>query len=201
MGWGFYGRADELRKIAQIIGRNRWFFAKITGRRRIGKTRLIQQAIRSVGDRPTFYVQIPDSGSAGVLSAIADAMETFGIPCERVSRPRSFSELARLIGALARSRYIAVLDEFQYFNKKHLQQFCSDLQAEVDTLSSDASRVPGGLIVLGSIYTEMSALLEDRSAPLHNRTTDDILLSHLDIASVVEILRAHATATSSHLLF
>ena len=77
-------------------------------------------------------------------------------------------------------------------NCTHLLPFCSSLQAEVDTLSAQADRVPGGLIVLGSIHTEMTALLEDRNAPLFNRTTDEIELTHLDIASVLAILREHA---------
>jgi AAA+ ATPase superfamily predicted ATPase len=50
MDWGFYGRADELRAVTQIIRRNRWYFAKMTGRRRIGKTTLIQKAIQAAGE-------------------------------------------------------------------------------------------------------------------------------------------------------
>ena len=42
----------------------------------------------------------------------------------------------------------------------------------------------------------MSALLEERTAPLYNRTTDILLLDHLDIASLVEMLEIHADADS-----
>jgi uncharacterized protein len=70
MPWGFYGRADALRMAGEIIGRNRWFFAKMTGRRRIGKTTLIQHAIQSVGEKPVVYVQTADSAPAGVLSTV-----------------------------------------------------------------------------------------------------------------------------------
>jgi uncharacterized protein len=83
MEWSFYGRADELQTVTQIISRNRWYFAKMTGRRRIGKTTLIQKAIQAAGDRPVFYVQVPDSGPAGVLTAVDDAMGTFGVPRDR----------------------------------------------------------------------------------------------------------------------
>ena len=38
-------------------------------------------------------------------------------------------------------------------------------------LAAKADQVTGGLIVLGSIHTEMVALLEDRTAPLYNRVT------------------------------
>lgn len=202
MGWGFYGRTEELRSVTQIIGRNRWFFAKMTGRRRIGKTTLIQRAIHAAGaERPVFYVQIPDSGPAGVLSAVADAFETFAVPTDRFDRPRDLGELARFIGLLARAGYLIVLDEFQYFNRSQLRAFCSFLQAEVDALSSQADRVPGGLIVLGSVHTDLMAILEDRSAPLYNRTTDDIALTHLDIASVKAILQEHADTDPGRMLF
>jgi uncharacterized protein len=201
MSWGFYGRTDELRAVRQIIGRNRWYFAKMTGRRRIGKTTLIQQALRATGERQVFYVQVPDSGPAGVFSAVADALETFAVPADRFPRPRDFGGLARLIGSLARDDYTVILDEFQYFNRARLQPFCSFLQAEVDCLAADANRVPGGLLVLGSIHTEMVALLEDRSAPLYNRTTDEITLTHLDIASIKDMLLNHADIGPERVLF
>ena len=43
--WQFYGRTTELDELSAILCRQRWFFAKITGRRRIGKATLIQQAV------------------------------------------------------------------------------------------------------------------------------------------------------------
>ncbi|MBL8622275.1 MAG: hypothetical protein JNK64_13260 [Myxococcales bacterium] len=200
MSWGFYGRHDELRQLGEILGRSRWFFAKLTGRRRIGKTTLIQQALQAAG-RSVFYIQIPDSGPAGVLSAVADALHTFQVDPAIVPRPTSLRELASTIGRLARAGYVVALDEFQYFNRERLREFCSHLQEAVDALSADAHAVPGGLLVLGSIQTEITALLEDRGAPLYNRTTDEIRLGHLDVESLVALLRAHADATPERLLF
>lgn len=202
MAWTFYGRSEELRHLLQMIERRRWFFARITGRRRIGKTTLIQQAIQAAGaNRPVFYVQIPDSGPAGVLSAIADACETFAIAVDAFPRPRTLGEFARFVGDLARSGFLVVLDEFQYFNREQLRPFCSFLQSEVDALSSQAERVPGGLFVLGSVHADLIAILEDRSAPLYNRTTDELVLRHLDIASIQSILRTHADTDPHRLLF
>jgi hypothetical protein len=57
------------------------------------------------------------------------------------------------------------------------------------------------LIVLGSIHTELVALLEDRTAPLYNRVTDTIHLTHLDIGSILSILTDHAEPTPERLLF
>jgi AAA+ ATPase superfamily predicted ATPase len=201
VAWGFYGRRDELETLRAILNRDRWFFVKITGRRRIGKTTLIQQALTGSSGRKVYYVQIPDSDEAGVISAVNDALDTFGVPLERHPRPRNMSEVAKLLEALAEEGYVVVLDEFQYFNRLSFAGFCSLLQAAADRLSSKAARVRGGWVVLGSIHTEMTALLEERSAPLYGRVTNPIDLDHLDIASVLTILREHADTTPERLLF
>ena len=200
--WRFYGRKDQLAVLAEMLNRRRWFFAKVTGRRRIGKTALIQRAMESVGaEQPVFYVQVPDSEAAGVMSAVNDGLETFRVPTDRYPRPRDLAQLAKLLEALAEGGYIVVLDEFQYFNRKGYEEFCSYLQAAVDRLAAKAEKVHGGLIVLGSIHTEMMALLEDRTAPLYNRVTDTIELTHLDVGSLLAILRDHADPSPQRLLF
>lgn len=75
------------------------------------------------------------------------------------------------------------------------------LQAVVDRLAARADTVAGGLIVLGSLHSEMTALLEDRAAPLFNRATDSLELGHLDISSILEILQAHTDTQPERLLF
>jgi len=199
--WGFYGRKVELERLRSIFGRKRWFFVRITGRRRIGKTTLVQKALEQTGRRNTLYVQVPDSAPGGVLSAVNDALETFGVPGTEVRRPASLPDLARCIDGLVRKGYIVVLDEFQYFSRKVLFEFTSHLQSVVDRLIAEASRVHGGLIVCGSIHTDLVALLEGRTAPLYNRTTDNQELDHLDAASVLSILRSHADADPDRFLF
>jgi AAA+ ATPase superfamily predicted ATPase len=200
--WNFYGRQEQLADLERMLGRNRWFFAKVTGRRRIGKTSLIQQAMQEIkSEQPVFYVQVPDSEPTGVLSAVNDALETFHIPADQYPRPKDLLQLAKLLESMAEDGFILVLDEFQYFNRKGYAPFCSYLQASVDRLTAKADQVRGGLIVLGSIHTEMVALLEDRTAPLYNRVTDTINLTHLDIGSILSILKEHAEPSPQRLLF
>lgn len=119
------------------------FSFQISGRRRIGKTTLIQQALGEEDIARTIYIQIPDSDPVGVIAACNGYMETFGMT-ERVS---NLAELARLLGKLAEAGKIAALDEFQYFHRKQLGDFCSLLQAEADRLAAWSSEVKGGLIV------------------------------------------------------
>ncbi len=196
-GWSFYGRRPELEQLQRILERRRWFFLQISGRRRIGKTTLIQQALQAAKVTKTLYIQIPDSDPTGVVATCNGYLETFGI----AARVTTLNEFARLIGKLVEEGTVVALDEFQYFHRKHLFDFCSFLQAEVDRLAAMAGSVTGGLIVLGSIHAEMTALPEDRNAPLFNRTTDTLELGHLDIASVLEILRTHADPSPERLLF
>jgi AAA+ ATPase superfamily predicted ATPase len=198
--WSFYGRQNELDSLLEILARRRWFFLRLSGRRRIGKTTLIHHALKRAGSPPAFYVQIPDSAPAGVLSAVADTLRIFGFSSDDTPAPKTLAELADLVGVLARRGHIVIFDEFQYFNRSHLREFNSELQRVVDGLARDASNVPGGLVVLGSIHADLVALIEDRKAPLFNRTTDDLELAHLDIASVLAILRAHADTSPARLL-
>jgi AAA+ ATPase superfamily predicted ATPase len=195
--WSFYGRRSELEQLQRILERRRWFFLQISGRRRIGKTALIQEALRAAGVAKTLYIQIPDSDPAGVVAACNGYLETFGLD----TRVSSLGELAQLIGRLATDGYVVALDEFQYFHRKQIADFCSLLQAAVDDLAGRADQVRGGLIVLGSLHAEMTALLEDRDAPLYNRTTDTLELGHLDISSILEMLRIHADDDPMRLLF
>ncbi len=196
--WGFYGRRDELEQLREILRRKRWFFLKVSGRRRIGKTSLVQQALQAEGRDKVLYVQIPDSDPAGVVSAARDFYDLFGV---EGPLPVDLKSLAASIGDLARRGFVVAVDEFQYFHRKALFEFTSHLQLEVDRLARDAAQIHGGLIVLGSIHTEMAALLEDRSAPLFARLTHALDVPHLDIASVLEILRAHTEPTGERLLF
>src|SRR5687767_5766835 len=104
--WRFYGRRRELEELRTVLSRQRWFFAKLTGRRRIGKTTLIQQALAE--QARVFYVQVPDSQQAGVASAVADAMETFEVAA--YPAPHTLREVAQFVSRLVRDGYVMVLD-------------------------------------------------------------------------------------------
>ena len=47
----------------------------------------------------------------------------------------------------------------------------------------------------------MVALLDDRTAPLYNRVTDTIEVTHLDIGSILTLLKDHTAPTPEYLLF
>lgn len=197
--WGFYGRATEQAEIEKILSSGRWFFCAISGRRRIGKTTLIQRALLSRPDITPFYFQVPDSDERGVVQAFQDSLEDSGAPQRDVRKFfRTFRDMAEMIAEMCHDGMIVVIDEFQYFHRKALSSFTSYLQAEVDKLRDTRK---GGLFVLGSIHTEMTAILEDRASPLFNRVTHRIEVEHWDFTTLFEMFDTHKIDKPEHRLF
>lgn len=196
--WGFYGRATEQAELEKIISSGRWFFCAISGRRRIGKTTLIQRAMTARPDLVAFYIQVPDSDERGVVQTFQDALEDSGAPSKLAQGVRTFSHMAMAIEHLCAEGNIVIIDEFQYFHRKALAPFSSFLQHTVDRLRETKT---GGLFVLGSIHTEMTAVLEDRTSPLFNRVTHRIEIGHWDFATLFEMFDAHGIEDPLHRLF
>jgi hypothetical protein len=48
--WNFYGRTEHLAELRRTIAAGRWFFCRIEGRRRIGKTSLLGELARQDAD-------------------------------------------------------------------------------------------------------------------------------------------------------
>ncbi|MEG3617253.1 ATP-binding protein [Magnetovibrio sp. PR-2] len=201
--WGFYGRNSELEEIETIISSGRWFFCAISGRRRIGKTTLIQQALRRRQNQHYFYFQVPDSDERGVVQAFWEAAEDIfddheGMRAVLTNRVRSFQDMAEAIDGLCAVGFIIIIDEFQYFHRKALSPFASFLQSRVDEMRNTNK---GGLFVLGSIHTEMTAILEDQASPLFNRVTHRLHLDHWDFETFFEMCEAQDVQTPEHWLF
>lgn len=196
--WGFYGRNQELAEIERIISSGRWFFCSISGRRRIGKTTLIRRALQNNSKIREFYFQVPDSDERGVVQAFQEAGEDYGVDTPTAQTIRTFGDMANAIEGLCKVGMIVIIDEFQYFHRKALSEFTSHLQTQVDSLRNTKK---GGLFVLGSIHTEMTAILEDQASPLFNRITDRIELDHWDFETLFEMFDEHDVDDPEHMLF
>jgi AAA+ ATPase superfamily predicted ATPase len=188
--WSFYGRERELGAISALLEAERFFFLRVTGRRRIGKTTLITEALRRSGRQRVAYVMVADADPAGVVLGAREHLRRSGVEDTGF---RDLFGLASTIGRLVRDGWVVVLDEYQAFARKPLYLFNSALQFEVDQLRAPGSApTRGGLIVLGSIQAEMDALLADRRAPLFGRATAVLELDHLAPSVTAQILTTHA---------
>jgi hypothetical protein len=199
--WGFYGRRTELAEVQTLLERDQFFFCSISGRRRIGKTSLIQEALRRKGQsRRALYVQIPDSDERGVIQVFEDSVEDILLDQDFARKTcGDFSDIAGLLRALWRINFVTAIDEFQYFHRKSLSPFLSFLQHHVDEARTRGSK--GGMFALGSIHTEMTAVLEDKDSPLFNRVTHRIKVGHWDFETLFEMFREHGIDDPNHRLF
>ena len=195
-GWSFYGRRDELGCLLEHMRRRRWFFGTVRGRRRIGKTALIQQALATLGEdepdsAPWLLVQLPDSNPLDSATVFRNAVREARLEArlEGLDAITDLPGVADAVGLLCRAGVTVVLDEFQVCRRGPLSGFPSLLQAQVDRLQD---RYPvGGLLLLGSVQTEMEALLDDRQAPLFGRKTFDIALQPWELSTVFEVAENH----------
>lgn len=188
--WRFYGRRSTLDQLRGLLQQPRWFFCRIQGRRRIGKTTLLRELTRDneALAEHLFYVQIPDSDQADVAGQFRRALEDSVSTTVQAlaNKVHDFASMARAIAKMNSAGIIVVLDEFQYFTSSKLTAFNSFLQAEVDVLRESKR---GGLFVLGSLQSEMSALLDDAAAPLFGRLTHSFRLDHWDFEDLLAVYR------------
>lgn len=191
--WQFYGRRATLKQLRDRISGSEWFFCRIQGRRRIGKTTLLRELSRDnpkLADR-LFYIQVPNSSQNDVANHFSSALRDFpsAVAQELAPQVSDFASIAKAIAALNRAGIVVVLDEFQYFTSPQLSPFNSFLQAQVDILRDTAG---GGLFVLGSLQAEMSALLDDKAAPLYGRLTHSFQLDHWDFEDLLDVYHHHS---------
>ena len=201
--WGFYGRTEPLAELRRVVEAKNWFFCRIEGRRRIGKTSLLGHLARASDDLGSqlVYMQIPDSDERDVAATFRRSLSEADPEDikELANTVIDFPTMAAAIGELCRAGRVVVLDEFQYFTRASLRHFNSFLQAEVDELRS-AGLKRGGLFVLGSLHSEMSALLEDKAAPLYGRITAQLKLDHWDFQDLMSVFRSQGVQTPTQWL-
>ena len=203
--WDFYGRRDELGCLLETMRSGRWFFGAIRGRRRIGKTALIQQALATLEQderrpRPILIIQLPEGGAGDLAAVFRSTARNAELNhmLNGLDQVRDLPAVASAIGSLCEAGAVVALDEFQVCHRGPLRVFPSLLQAQVDRLQD---RGPGGgLLVLGSVQTEMEALLNDRRAPLYGRTTFSLTLDPWDLRTVFEVAARHGAADPRHCL-
>lgn len=197
--WDFYGRRDEVGRLLETMRKGRWFFGAVRGRRRIGKTALVQQALTILRQdeprrRPVVLVQLPDGGAGDFAAVFRSTVREAALEgiLDGLDEVRDLPAVANAIGALCNVGAVVALDEFQVCHSGPLSVFPSLLQAQVDRLQDREEG--GGLIVLGSVQTEMEALLNDRRAPLYGRTTFNLALGPWDFRTVFEVSDRHGAA-------
>ena len=188
--WKFYGRRGELGALLKTLRSRLWFFGVLRGRRRVGKTTLVLQALSMIhqetgGTPRAVLLELPDSTPDDAASELRSAIQQSQLPLGSVdsAQCRDLPGMATLIASLCRQGVIVVIDEFQVCYQGPLRGFPALLKQRVDRLQESA----GGLIVMGSLQSEMEAMLHDRRAPLFGRPTFSLNLKPWGLRTVFEV--------------
>ena len=189
--WPFYGRTRELGGLLARLRDARWGFGTIQGRRRIGKTALVSEALRILdaedrGQHAAMLVRLADDAPENLAYAFREAAKRNGFgDLLGADGPVSLRDMALDIGRLCDRGVLVVLDEFQVCHRGRLRSLPSWLQGEVDRLHDSAA--PGKLVLLGSVQTQMAAMLQDPREPLYGRTDFSIPLGPWDLATIFQV--------------
>ncbi len=164
-------------------------FLWMRGRRRVGKSRLVQEFCDRTRERYCFY-QAPRRGRDEALAAFAEAVResTLTVAADFVdgaygSWPAALRALAQ--EASAADPAIIVIDELPYLVEAD-PGFAADLQKAWD-LTLERSAVL--LVCVGSDVRMMESLVEERS-PLRGRPTKEMRVAALSPAAVGKITDA-----------
>lgn len=189
----FVGRADEqadLRNELNLVRRlNRGRFVWMRGRRRVGKSRLVQEFCNGSGGRYCFY-QAPRRARSDALADFVEAVKESTLPAAQsfdgvVANSWPAVLRAALAGCTASNPAIVVIDELPYLTELD-PGFAGDLQKSWDRTLEGA---PILLICVGSDVRMMESLVGERS-PLHGRPTREMRIGPLTPAAVAHITSA-----------
>lgn len=179
----FYDRSTEmaeLQRIKEMAYNDHSKLTVITGRRRIGKTSLILNALK---DDLIVYLFVSRKSEAdlcnGFCAEIERKLATF------VPKMDSFIEVFRfLLEQAKRQKFTIVIDEFQEFVNIN-ESVYSDIQNYWDQYRT-ATKV--NFIVSGSIYSLMTKIFQDKKEPLFGRADAMVKLTSFTTSVLKEIM-------------
>jgi AAA+ ATPase superfamily predicted ATPase len=169
----FIGRTAELKRLKKELSSNEMRVTLIYGRRRVGKSELVKEAIKG-SDIKSIYYECKQVTEASNVQSICDIIsESFRLPKLGYT---SIEDLLNYVFTLSKDdNLVFVLDEYPYL-RENVKGLDSIIQSLVDKYR-DTSKLK--LIILGSYVDIMKSLLE-HSNPLFGRVDLVINLKQMD---------------------
>ncbi len=169
----FFGRKKELSQLKKLISSEEMLMCLIYGRRRIGKSELVKQAVKESGIKSIFYECKQVTEESNVQSLCEVLSDSLGLP--KLGYTKAEEIVDYIFDLSKKESVVFVLDEYPYL-RENVKGLDSILQALIDKHREDSKLK---LIVLGSYVEVMKSLLE-KSNPLYGRTDLVIDLKQMD---------------------
>ena len=179
----FVGRHQELEQLNQAYQENNFQFTVIYGRRRIGKTSLINEFLK---DKKAIYYVALEENAEDNLKRFSDAISIFkntdqGGKEKFANFEECFKEITRLA---QEQRVILVIDEFPYLAKAY-PTISSMLQSYIDHEFKETNLF---LILCGSSMSFMERQVLGYQSPLYGRRTLALKLEPFKLSEAHEML-------------
>ncbi len=171
----FYCREKELFTMEQRYKKGQFECIIIYGRRRVGKTSLINEFCR---DKTAIYFSALNASSRENLEALSKAIYNYQNP-DAVGAPtyHSYADALAVIGKLAeKERLVFVIDEYPYLARAE-ESISSRLQHEIDHKWQNGQLF---LILCGSSMRFMEYQVLGYESPLYGRRTAQFKISALN---------------------
>lgn len=172
----FIGRERELNSLNKLYASDKFEFAVIYGRRRVGKTALISQFIK---DKRAVYFTGVESNAKQNLENLSKNIMEYRMDWQVETSFLSFQSALEYVFKLSqKERLILVIDEYPYVARAS-KSLASTLQLLIDK-NKDNSRLM--LILCGSSMSYMENHVLGYKAPLYGRRTAQMKVLPFDFA-------------------
>lgn len=170
----FIGRNTELKTLDKLYRSNKFEFAVIYGRRRVGKTALINEFSK---DKDTIFFTGVETNAKQNLENFSRCIMEYQTGFALDSSFASFQAALEYVFQLAqKKRLVMVIDEYPYVARAS-KSFASTLQMLIDK-NKDSSKL--FLILCGSSMSYMEDNVLAYKAPLYGRRTSQLKIQPFD---------------------
>ncbi|MDD2235364.1 MAG: ATP-binding protein [Desulfitobacteriaceae bacterium] len=170
----FIGRERELNKLNELYNTNGFQFPVIYGRRRVGKTTLINEFIKD--KEAIFFTGIESNAQQNLENFSRSVLSFTDIALENTVFPSFQAALEYVFKLAKKKRIILVIDEYPYIAKAS-KSFASTLQSLIDK-NKDTTNL--FLILCGSSMSFMENHVLAYKAPLYGRRTAQLKILPFD---------------------
>ncbi len=179
----FIGRERELASLERLYTSDKFEFAVIYGRRRVGKTALIS---RFIGDKRAIYFMGVESSARQNLENLSRNIMEFGTGIQADTAFASFQAALEYVFRLAqKERLVLAIDEYPYVARAS-KSLASTLQLLIDRYK-DGSKLM--LILCGSSMSYMEDHVLAYKAPLYGRRTAQMKILPFGFGDVCRYFR------------
>lgn len=183
----FFDREQEFEKLREIetLSHEVARFTIITGRRRIGKTEMVNTFFEG---RTLLYFFVARKAETDLCDTFIDEIRTkLNLPMLD-SKGLSFAAVFKFVMELSQTQHVNLfIDEFQDFYRVNPSVY-SEMQHIWDAYKGKAHI---NLIVAGSVNTLMNKIFKDKKQPLFGRQTDAIHVRPFRPSVLKEIMSAY----------